>query len=494
MDKGEVVNERLILVLDAGTTSTRAMLYAPDGARVATAQADLTQYYPRPGRVEHDAAEIWGKTLDCARRMVAQVGGADRIAAIGITNQRETVVAWSRRTGAPLSRAIVWQDRRTADQCDRLREQGHEALIQRRTGLIIDPYFSATKMRWLIDHEPQVAAAGPDLALGTVESWLMWKLTGGLHVSDASNASRTQLLALDGPGWDADLCALFGVPASALPEIVDNAGSFGTTVPALLGEAIPLCGLAGDQQAATIGQACLTPGTVKATLGTGAFILASTGNTLPSSTHRLLGTILCQLGGRRLYAMEGSIFVAGSLIQWLRDRLGLIAAAADSDAIARSVPDNGGVYLLPALSGLGAPYWRPEATGSISGLTHGSTRAHIVRAALESMAHQVHDLAAAFAADGAPWQALRIDGGMSANDWVAQDMADMLALPVERPADVETTARGAAMLASVGAGLYPTLEAAMAMVPARTRFTSAMTDEDRSRRLAGWRSLVAASL
>jgi glycerol kinase len=494
MGKGEAVNERLILVLDAGTTSTRAMLYAPDGVRVATAQADLTQYYPRPGWVEHDAAEIWDRTLDCARQMVTQAGGANRIAAIGITNQRETVVAWSRRTGAPLSRAIVWQDRRTADQCDHLREQGHEALIQQRTGLIIDPYFSATKMRWLIDHQPHVAAAGPDLALGTVESWLMWKLTGGLHVSDASNASRTQLMALDGAGWDADLCALFAVPESALPEIVDNAGSFGTTLPTLLGGGIPLCGLAGDQQAATIGQACLAPGAVKATLGTGAFILASTGDMLPSSTHRLLGTILCQLGGRRLYAMEGSIFVAGSLIQWLRDQLGLIAAAADSDAIARSVPDNGGVYLLPALSGLGAPYWRPEATGSISGLTHGSTRAHIVRAALESMAHQVHDLAAAFAADGAPWQALRIDGGMSANNWVAQDMADMLALPVERPADVETTARGAAMLASVGAGLYPTLEAATAMVPARTRFTPAMTDEDRSRRLAGWRSLVAARL
>ncbi|MFC3440196.1 glycerol kinase [Sphingobium rhizovicinum] len=487
------MSERHLLVLDAGTTSTRAMLYAPDGARVATAQADLTQYYPRPGWVEHDAAEIWEQTLDCARKMVAQAGGADRIAAIGITNQRETVVAWSRRTGAPLARAIVWQDRRTADHCDRLQAAGHEAQIQQRTGLILDPYFSAAKMRWLIDHAPEVAAAGPDLALGTVESWLMWKLTGGLHVSDASNASRTQLMKLDGQGWDAELCALFGVPQAALPEIVDNAGLFGTTVAELLGGRIALCGLAGDQQAATIGQGCLAAGSVKATLGTGAFILAPTGNALPRSAHRLLGTVLCQMGGQRHYALEGSVFVAGSLIQWLRDRLGLIATAAETDVIARSVPDNGGVFLLPALSGLGAPHWRPEATGRITGLTHGSGRAHIVRAALESIAHQVHDLAMAFAADGAPWRALRIDGGMSANDWIAQDMADMLGLPVERPADVETTARGAAMLAGVGVGLFPTLEAAATMIPGRMRFDPTMMPAMRTQRLKGWRTLLDAA-
>lgn len=485
------MSERLLLVLDAGTTSTRAMLYAPDGARIATAQADLTQYYPQPGWVEHDAAEIWTRTLACARQMVEHAGGAERIAAIGIANQRETVVAWHRQTGDPIGPAIVWQDRRTADRCAVLRDAGHEPLVQQRTGLVLDPYFSATKMRWMIDHRPDVAAAGAALAFGTVESWLVWKLTGGLHISDASNASRTQLMALDGAGWDVDLCALFGVPRAALPEIVDNAGDFGASLPEWLGAPIRVCGLAGDQQAATIGQGCLAAGAVKATLGTGAFVLAPVGQGVPRSANRLLGTVLYQMGGRRHYALEGSIFVAGSLIQWLRDQIGLIAAAADTDAIARSVPDNGGVFLLPALSGLGAPHWRPEATGIISGLTHGTGKAHIVRAALESMAHQVHDLAAAFAADGAPWRSVRIDGGMSANDWIAQDMADMLDLIVERPHDVETTARGAAMLAGVGVGLFPSLDAAMGMAAAQAQFSPDMAAPVRAQRLAGWRALLA---
>ncbi|HUD92286.1 glycerol kinase [Sphingobium sp.] len=485
------MSERMILVLDEGTTSTRAILYTADGVRGAMAQRELTQYYPQPGWVEHDPKEIWERTLTCAREMVAHAGSADRIAAIGITNQRETVVAWDRRTGEPLSRAIVWQDRRTADRCDALRAEGHEALIQSRTGLVVDPYFSATKMRWLIENVPEIAAARDGLALGTVESWLVWKLTGGRHITDASNASRTQLMALDGAGWDAELCALFDVPQQALPAIVDNIGDFGITIPDLLGGAIPIKGLAGDQQAATIGQGCLDPGSVKATLGTGAFILASTGSSLPVSSHRLLATVLCQVNGVRHYALEGAIFVAGSLIQWLRDRLGLIAAAADTDAIARSVSDNGGVVLLPALSGLGAPYWQPAVTGSIHGLTHGTGRAHIVRAALESMAHQVHDLAAAFAADEAPWHHLRIDGGMSANDWIAQDLADMLRLPVERPADVETTARGAAMLASVGAGFYPTLAAAAAKQSPLMSFVPTLPDGVRERRLAAWQQVVA---
>ncbi len=484
------MSEQWLLVLDEGTTSTRAMLYAPDGMRIATAQADLTQYYPQPGRVEHDATEIWERTLDCAREMVVRAGGADRIAAIGITNQRETVVAWDKRTGEPLGRAIVWQDRRTADQCAALRAAGHEPMIQRRTGLVLDPYVSGTKMRWMLDHVPDVVGAGDALALGTVESWLVWKLTGGLHVSDASNASRTQLIALDDTDWDGGLCDLIGVPRAALPEVIDNAGMFGTTLPDLLGGAIPICGLAGDQQAATIGQGCLKPGDSKATFGTGAFILANMGGTVPASAHRLLGTLLYRIGDRRAYALEGSIFVAGSLIQWLRDQLGLIDAAADTDAIARSVADNGGVFLLPALAGLGAPHWRPEATGAITGLTQGSNRAHIVRAALESLSHQTHDLAAAFAADGAPWGTLRIDGGMSANDWIAQDMADMLDLPVERPADVETTALGAAMLAGVGCGLFASLEDAMVMRPAATRFAPDMAASVRDARLAGWRAVL----
>ncbi|SCW57489.1 glycerol kinase [Sphingobium faniae] len=485
------MTERLILVLDAGTTSTRAMLYRPDGSRIATAQADLTQYYPRSGWVEHDAGEIWRHSLTCARQMVERAGGADRIAAIGITNQRETVVAWDRRTGEPLHRAIVWQDRRTAAECEVLREAGHEPMLQRRTGLVVDPYFSATKMRWLLDHAPAVRQAGDWLALGTVESWLAWKLTGGLHVTDASNASRTQLMALDGGDWDADLCELFGVPRAALPEIVDNAGVFGETQPDILGAAAPICGLAGDQQAATIGQACLNPGDAKATLGTGAFILANMGEAMPASHHRLLGTLLYRIGDRRAYALEGSIFVAGSLIQWLRDQLGLIEKAGDTETLARSVPDNGGVFMLPALVGLGAPHWKPQARGVITGLTQGTGRAHIVRAALESLSHQIHDLADAFAADGAPWRLLRVDGGMSANDWIVQDMADILNLRVDRPSDVETTALGAAMLAGLGAGLFASLEEASAMASKATRFAPAMDVKERAARLRGWRAVLA---
>lgn len=489
------MSERLILVLDEGTTSTRAMLYAPDGRRLGMAQAELTQYYPQPGWVEHDAAEIWDRTLACARQMVEQAGGPDRIAAIGITNQRETVVAWDRRTGAPLAHAIVWQDRRTADQCAALREAGHETAVQRRTGLVIDPYFSATKMRWLLDHEPALAGAGDALAFGTVESWLVWKLTGGLHISDASNASRTQLMALDGEGWDEGLCDLFGVPPCTLPEISDNAGPFGETLAAWFGRPIAIRGLAGDQQAATIGQGCLQPGDAKATLGTGAFVLANQGHVVPASQNRLLGTLLYRLSGERTYALEGSVFAAGSLIQWLRDQLGLIASAGETEALARSVPDNGGVMLLPALAGLGAPHWRPDATGVISGLTQGTGRAHIVRAALESLSHQLCDLAGAFAADGAGWRMLRIDGGMSANGWIAQDMADMLDLAVDRPADVETTAKGAAMLAAVGGGLHPSLEAAAAaMSDAITRFTPALAAERRIGRLAQWDAMVARQL
>ena len=485
------MTQRPILVLDEGTTSTRAMLYTADGRRQGMAQAELTQYYPRPGWVEHDAAEIWQRTLACARQMVEQAGGADRIAAIGITNQRETVLAWDRRTGQPLSRAIVWQDRRTADACAALREAGHEPWVQQRTGLVLDPYFSATKMRWLLDHEPAVRAAGEALAFGTMESWLVWNLTGGLHISDASNASRTQLMALEGDGWDGTLADLFGVPVQALPEIVDNAGAYGETLADLFGRPIPICGLAGDQQAAAIGQGCLQPGDAKATLGTGAFVLANRGGHAPVSTHRLLGTLLYRLPGERVYALEGSLFVAGSLIQWLRDGLGLISTAQETEALARSVPDSGGVTMLPALAGLGAPWWRPDATGTIAGLTQGTTRAHIVRAALESLSHQIVDLAGAFAADGAPWRLLRIDGGMSANDWIAQDMADMIDLTVHRPADVETTARGAAMLAAVGSGLFATLhDAAKSMESDGACFTPTMNADVRAGRLARWCQMV----
>ena len=481
-----------ILVIDAGTTSTRAMLFAAGGRCLGSEARALKQHYPQPGRVEHDAGEIWRSSLACARAMAEQAGGAEKIAAIGITNQRETIVFWSKRTGEALAPAIVWQDRRTAEDCAKLKEAGHEPALQAKTGLLLDPYFSASKIAWALREWPEVREAGADLAVGTVESWLIYKLTGGLHVSDATNASRTALMDIHKGGWDAGLADLFSVPAAALPEIVDCAGRFGET--RLLGAPIPISGMAGDQQAAAIGQACFGPGETKATYGTGAFVLTHTGASAPVSKHRLLTTVAWQLGGARRYALEGSVFVAGSLIQWLRDALGLIVTAAESEELARSIADTGGVYLVPALAGLGAPYWRPEARAAISGLSFASGRAEIVRAALEAQAHQTHDLMAAFAGDGARWESLRIDGGMAANDWLAQDLADMLGLEVERPAFVETTALGAAMLAGVGAGLYASLDDAAAMRGAVRRFAPAMDESTRAARLEGWERAVDAVL
>ena len=479
----------IILVIDEGTTSTRAMAFSADGSCLASEAQELTQYYPQPGWVEHDAAQIWARTHAVAHEVIDRVGGAARIAAIGITNQRETIVFWDKSTGQPLAPAIVWQDRRTADDCLALKSAGHEAAVQATTGLLLDPYFSGSKIGWAMRQRPQLAQAGDRLAVGTVESWLVWKLTGGLHVSDATNASRTALMAIGNGGWDAGLIDLFGVPAAALPEIVDSAGQFGTTT--LFGPPIPICGLAGDQQAATIGQSCLAAGETKATFGTGAFILTQAGAVPPVSTNRLLSTIAWQLGGTRAYALEGSVFVAGSLIKWLRDSIGLIGTAAETEALARSVDDNGGVYLVPALSGLGAPWWQPAARGTISGVSFTNTRAHIVRAALEAMAHQAHDLKTAFAADGVDWASLRIDGGMVANDWMAQDMADMLGITVERPAFAETTALGAAMLAGVGCGLFSGLAAASAMRATVERFEPGMAAKVREARLTGWRHAVA---
>jgi glycerol kinase len=458
-----------ILVIDAGTTSTRAMVFDAHGGLLRVAQAELTQHYPRPGWVEHDAAEIWTRTLRCLREVAGE--GAAGIAAIGITNQRETVVAWDRASGEPLARAIVWQDRRTAEACAALKDAGHEDAVQVATGLLLDPYFSATKMRWLLDNDGQVRAAqeGGRLALGTVESWLTFKLTGGAHITDASNASRTLLLPLASAQSDVGLCDLFGVPRSALPEVVDTQGALAEADPRWLGRAIPI-------------------------YGTGAFVLTNAGAGVPRSEHRLLGTVLTQAGGERRYALEGSVFVAGSLVKWLRDSLGVISSAAETEALARSIPDSGGVTIVPALAGLGAPHWRPEARGIVTGLSFASGRAQIARAALEAMAHQTSDLARAFAADGAAWRNLRIDGGMSANDWMAQDLADMLDLPVERPHFVETTALGAALCAAVGAGLYPSLEVAAETMRGPTRgFTPAMASDMREERLARWRLALTAS-
>ena len=485
-----VMTSETILVIDEGTTSTRAMLIQADGTCLGQAQRPLTQHYPAPGLVEHDAAEIWRLTLECASEMITKAGGAHHVAGIGITNQRETIVFWDRNTGEPLAPAIVWQDRRTADICTALKERGEEPILQAKTGLLLDPYFSGSKIGWAMTNWPALKDAGNRLAVGTVESYLVHRLTRGAHVSDASNASRTALMAIGSAGWDDGLCALFGVPHAILPEIVDCAGAIGTTHPDLFGAPIPITGIAGDQQAALIGQCCFEPGQTKATYGTGAFVLTQCGRTLPQSRHRLLATIAWQIGGERHYALEGSVFVAGSLIQWLRDELRLIESAPDIEPLACSVADNGGVYLVPALSGLGAPYWDASARAAITGLSFASGRAHIARAALEAMAHQTHDLKTAFAADGADWKTLRIDGGMVANIWMAQDLSDILDLPVERPAFVETTALGAAMLAATGLGLYASLSDAAAMRRDVECFRPAMNAATRQTRLTGWADAV----
>jgi glycerol kinase len=482
--------EPLILAIDEGTTSTRALVFDLSGSIVASEGAPLTQSYPQPGWVEHDASEIWARTLACVRTVADRVGAA-HIAAIGITNQRETVVFWDRTTGEPLAPAIVWQDRRTAPLCERLKAEGLEAEVQAKTGLLLDPYFSATKIAWALENWPAVRAAADagSLALGTVDSYLLFRLTGGrVHATDATNAARTLLMDLASCQWDDGLVARFGIPRDALPTIVDCAGPLGETT--LLGRPIPVSGCAGDQQAATVGQGCLAHGQIKATYGTGTFVLAQAGATPPASANRLLSTVAWRLGGQAAYALEGSIFTAGSAVQWLRDGLGLIATAAETEALARSVPDNAGVHFVPALAGLGAPYWRSDVRGTITGLTGGATRAHLVRACLEAMSQQTADLFDAFAADGVRPAGVRVDGGMVANDWVCQDLADMLDLTVERPKIIETTAMGAAMLAGLGVGLFTSLEAAQAMWRADRVFTPQLSAAARQARRDAWAHAV----
>jgi len=482
----------LIVALDSGTTSTRALAVRLDGGIEAVAQHPVTQHYPEAGWVEHDAAEILALTRRALDEVAARCG--DRIAAIGITNQRETIAFWDRETGQPLAPAIVWQDRRTADVCARLRAEGHEAEVQQATGLLLDPYFSATKIGWALDNWPAVRAAADSgrLALGTIESWLVWNLSGGaVHVTDASNAARTLLMDLAELRWSDRLCRLFGVPAEALPDIVPTAGPV-AEVP-IGGRAVPISGLAGDQQAATVGQGCSAPGMAKCTYGTGIFLLANAGAEPPVSRNRLLATLLTT--APRAYALEGSIFVGGNAVKWLRDGLGILDAAAETERMARSVPDSGGVVFVPAFAGLGAPHWQPMARGLITGITAGTTRAHIVRATLEAMGQQTADLIDAFRADGVAPRTLRVDGGMAANDWLCQDIADSLGLPVERPRSVETTGLGAAMLAGVGAGLFADLAAAeAAMVHADRRFDPRLGADARAGRRARWQRAVAQTL
>jgi len=488
-----------ILAIDQGTTSTRAILFDRQGAPVSSAQVELAQHYPRPGWVEHDAEHIWRDTIAMIREAIAKAGiEPAALAAIGITNQRETAVVWDRKTGEPIHKAIVWQDRRGAPLCERLRQEGHEALVRERTGLLLDSYFSATKLAWLLDHVEgarERAAAG-ELAFGTIDSFLLWRLTGGkVHATDATNASRTLLFDIHRQRWCPELCALFGVPEAMLPEVRDNAGRFGATEPDLLGVVVPVAGMAGDQHAALFGQACFAPGSAKATFGTGAFVLANTGDRALASGHRLLTTLAYRLEGRPAYALEGSIFVAGAAVKWLRDGLGIIEQAADTADLAASLADNGGVYLVPAFVGLGAPHWRPDARGLLTGLTLGASAAHLARAALEATAYQTHDLAEAMREDGAgALDVLRVDGGMSSNDWLCQFLADLLGVPVERPAMIETTALGAAWLAGIGVGLWDGPQAVAALPRAIDRFEPKADFADREALLAGWRKALRQTL
>ena len=448
-----------ILALDQGTTSSRAMLFDTKAQVCALAQQEFAQQFPRPGWVEHDVREIWQTQLACAKQALAEAGVAPAaVRAVGISNQRETTVLWDRASGQPVAPAIVWQDRRTAEACDALREQGHAPLIRARTGLELDAYFSATKLAWLLEHVPgaRARAAAGELAFGTIDSWLIWNLTAGAcHVTDASNAARTMLFDIHRQQWDEDLLVLFDIPRAVLPAVVASSGVLGACAPAVLGAAIPIAGVAGDQQAATFGQACLAPGMAKNTYGTGCFLTLNTGQQPVESQHRLLTTIGWQRPEGTDYLLEGGVFMAGAVVQWLRDGLGLIAAAGDIEALAAQVPDSGEVVMVPAFAGLGAPHWDAYARGSLMGMTRGSTAAHIARAALEAVALQNVDLLTAMAADGAEVKELRVDGGMTRNNLLMQLQADLLGVPVLRPRQTETTALGAAFLAGRAVGVWP---------------------------------------
>ncbi len=487
---------RYVLAIDQGTTSSRAMLFDRAGRPCATSQRELEQHYPKPGWVEHDPEQIWRDTLAAGRNALERAGlSAPEVAAIGITNQRETVVLWERASGRPVHPAIVWQDRRTAARCRALRQAGHDPLVQARTGLLIDPYFSATKLAWLLDEVAgaRTAAERGELAFGTIDSFLLWRLTGGrVHATDATNAARTMLYDIHRQDWDDDLLRLLDIPRPLLPEVKDCSTLFGTTPADLFGAPLPITGIAGDQQAATVGQACFVPGMLKSTYGTGCFALLNTGDKAVTSTNRLLTTIAYRLGGQATYALEGSIFVAGAAVQWLRDGLKLIGYAGETEALAAGIEGSGGVYLVPAFVGLGAPHWDPDARGAIFGLTRDAGIPQIVRAALESVGYQTSDLLAAMSADlGADSdQAVRVDGGMVANDWLCQFLADILNRSVERPAVTETTALGAACLAGLAVGLYPSLDAVAGAWRLERRFEPSMSAAERLRLYTGWQDAV----
>jgi glycerol kinase len=489
-----------VLALDQGTTSSRAIVFDAELNPIGFGQKELPQHFPAPGWVEHDPDHIWSTTVATAREAIvnARTIAAD-IAAVGISNQRETCILWDRRTGRPIHRAIVWQDRRTADVCQRLKDQGTEPEVTAKTGLLLDPYFSATKIAWLLDNTSGARAAAEQghLAFGTVDSFLIWRLTGGkVHATDATNASRTLLYDIRKGAWDDDLLRLFRVPRSVLPEVRDCAADFGTALPTILGAALPIRGVAGDQQAATIGQACFSPGMMKATYGTGCFALLNTGDQPIASSNRLLTTIAYQLDGRRTYALEGAIFIAGAAVQWLRDGLSLISSASQSGDLAAQSDPAQHVYLVPAFVGLGAPYWEPHARGALFGLTRATTSAEMARAALESVCYQTRDLIEAMRRD---WttnadMVLRVDGGMVASDWTMQYLADILDAPVDRPTVLETTALGAAWLAGQHAGVLPGAEGFAKLWRLSNRFTPRMDPGERHARYSGWQRAVRSTI
>jgi glycerol kinase len=494
-----MARSRYVLAIDQGTTSTRCMVFDQQARPLGRAQREFAQHYPASGWVEHNAEDIWRDTLATARSAIEQSAvGIEGIAALGIANQRETTLVWERDSGTPIHRAIVWQDRRTADECARLQREGAEPLVRAHTGLLLDPYFSATKLAWILDHVPgaRERAERGALAFGTIDSFLLWRLTGGtVHATDATNASRTLLFDIHRQQWDDELLRLFHIPRALLPQVRDSSDIYGATAPGLFGKSIPIGGMAGDQQAALFGQACFEAGSAKSTYGTGCFMLLNTGERAVASSNRLLTTVACRLNGRSNYALEGSIFVAGAAIKWLRDGLKHLTDAAQSDAVAASLHGNHGVYMVPAFVGLGAPHWRPDARGLICGLTLDVTGAQLVRAALEAVAYQTLDLCDAMTGDGAsPLRSIRVDGGMAANDWFCQFLADMLGAIVERPRELETTALGAAFLAGLAAGVWPDLGAVSATWERSAQFAPRMPQRERAPLIDGWHTAVRRAL
>jgi len=498
--RGEYDVSSYILAIDQGTTSSRAILFDGAISPVATDQKEFKQHFPRSGWVEHDPEEIWNSTLATCRGALAKADvAAGQIVAIGITNQRETTIVWNRETGLPVYRAIVWQDRRTSEICNRLKTEGHEAMVTAKTGLLLDPYFSGTKLAWILDNVDgaRTAAEQGKLAFGTVDSFLLWRLTGGtVHATDATNASRTLLYNIHTGCWDDELLELLNIPRSLLPDVRDSAANFGSSLPGLFGAPIKIAGIAGDQQAATVGQACFQPGMMKSTYGTGCFALLNTGDTAVLSGNRLLTTLAYQINGQPTYALEGSIFIAGAAVQWLRDGIGVIANASDSGTLAMQSDPEQQVYLVPAFVGLGAPYWDADCRGALYGLTRGTGPKELARAALESVCYQTRDLLAAMQGD---WQSgsetvLRVDGGMVNSDWTMQCLADILDAPVDRPRVLETTALGAAYLAGLQTDLYPDLETFAAHWALDKRFMPDMSATDRTRKYAGWKDAVRRTL